>query len=951
MKKHTFFSLLVAMIMVALFQGQSFSQSETEENLRIQKANEIREAIKNEDVATVKRLIESGADVNAKYYLSETAPFLSDWTLLHEAVAKCADIEISRFLIENGAEVNASAWYETDQYETISYLPMTVADTEEKRELLRSYGGYWESLFAAVEKNDLVALKNQTEANFSIRNEKEQTLLDFAAEKVTDTAILEYLIDEKKLELNPEIVRHSSTPRTPLHTAAAHNPNLDILKYLIEKGGDTTTHLWVPSLLAYATCNQNTEIPQYLIETYHFDVNAKGDSGETAIFYAARESNAAMIRLLVDQYHADVNHVNNNEFTPLHIAAMLNHSEVVKALVECGANVNALTGSKETPLSFWVFHGILEPDYHETVKWLVEHGADVHAGNDNILYHAVFTKYVAGHLRPDRWETIKYLLEQGANPHASSGDVLALGIFVAEIDREQLDRISFWLNHGVDINVRDRLGRNPAFYLNHKISKIESYTATMQVLLDLGLDINAVNNDGESVLADVIRHGGRFDIIKFLIEHGANINDTTKEGETILHIRLSEFTREQLRYLVEEKKINIHAKTTDGVMPIHVAASYYGNREMLEYLLELGVDPNVRDNQGRTALDHAILSKTDSAVKILLEHSAKWDTKDDKGLLAIQNAAIARDLKTLNSLVQAGADVKVKSNDGKNLLHFAVMKVSNHYDPLVNHIDTEMVEALVEQYGIDVNEKDDKGHTPLHLLADYEKMTWPASKNSLNQWAKTIDYLLEHGADINAGTNLGATPLHKIAAYSPNVFHAMVERGADLMARDNQGAVPFHRMVAHTWDDTLMSKIMALGYDINIQDNRGHTPLHYAIIQGGNDWIVRFFFENGADVHVVDTDGKTLLHFAANHEQTHYGLYALKHLIAQGLDVNAQDNEGNTPLHEAASWGNRDYSAMAVEYLLQHGADPLLKNHQNKTPADCVQGSTQEQKLVLLRKK
>lgn len=62
---------------------------------------QLHEACKKGELEVVKRLIDEGADVNAKDL---------GWTPLHEVAAFSGNIAIARLLIEKGADVNAKDW-------------------------------------------------------------------------------------------------------------------------------------------------------------------------------------------------------------------------------------------------------------------------------------------------------------------------------------------------------------------------------------------------------------------------------------------------------------------------------------------------------------------------------------------------------------------------------------------------------------------------------------------------------------------------------------------------------------------------------------------------------------------------------------------------------------------------------------------------------------------------
>ena len=102
-------------------------------------------------------------------------------------------------------------------------------------------------------------------------------------------------------------------------------------------------------------------------------------------------------------------------------------------------------------------------------------------------------------------------------------------------------------------------------------------------------------------------------------------------------------------------------------------------------------------------------------------------------------AALAGEhFQTADLLHHNDADLHVRGLFGISPLHSAA-----HFG------DLEVIRKLIE-YDADINAKDEKGWTPLHL----------ASISRYFKDGSILRLLLEHGADINAWSKYGWTPLH-----------------------------------------------------------------------------------------------------------------------------------------------------------------------------------------------
>ena len=109
---------------------------------------------------------------------------------------------------------------------------------------------------------------------------------------------------------------------------------------------------------------------------------------------------------------------------------------------------------------------------------------------------------------------------------------------------------------------------------------------------------------------------------------------------------------------------------------INLDRSYYKNQSILmlciKYdmkkeaglLIKSGVDLNIRDNDGRTALQLAIIWGKYDMAEMLIKNGAKVDNQDEKGRTATYYATKIENVELLDLLVKNGADVDIQDEFG-----------------------------------------------------------------------------------------------------------------------------------------------------------------------------------------------------------------------------------------------------------------------------------------------
>lgn len=123
---------------------------------------------------------------------------------------------------------------------------------------------------------------------------------------------------------------------------------------------------------------------------------------------------------------------------------------------------------------------------------------------------------------------------------------------------------------------------------------------------------------------------------------------------------------------------NVDELEPNGDAPL-VMAAYLGHSEIVRMLLEAGADVKAVDpGMKATALHAASYAGRTEAAKLLVQHGIEIDKQGPyNGYTALHDAIWQNNVDVARVLIDAGANLTLKSNDGKTPLDFARSKHAN----------------------------------------------------------------------------------------------------------------------------------------------------------------------------------------------------------------------------------------------------------------------------------
>uniref|UniRef100_A0A7N6AAS7 Ankyrin repeat domain 52 n=1 Tax=Anabas testudineus TaxID=64144 RepID=A0A7N6AAS7_ANATE len=752
---------------------------------------------------------------------------------------------------------------------------------------------------------------------------------------------------------------------TPLHRAAASR-NERAVELLLKHGAEVNSRdkFW-HTPLHMAAANWATGCAEALIpHVCSLDVTDK--SGRTPLHHASHSGHGKMVNLLLSK-GANISAKDKKERQAIHWAAYLGHLEVVKLLVSHSADVMCKDKCGYTPL-----HAASASGQLDVVKYLLKLG--VEADEPNIFGNTAL--HMACHMGQDTVAT--ELVNCGANINQANyhGNT---PLHLAAASSSGVLCLELLINNGADVNMQNKEGKSPL----HMAAMHGRFTGS-QILIQNGGEIDCVDVYGNTPLHVAARYGQEL-LISTLLTNGADksryfynivssqmlslgfdINTLDDQGRTCLHAAASGGNVDCLNLLLNSSA-ELDIKDNLGRSPLHYAAAN-GNRQCTMSLVRAGAEVNELDLTGCSPLHYVAASHTFcGCLDFLLDNGANPTLKNSKGYSAVHYAAACgnkQHLELVSSLFDLDAltlffvhqllkvifqsyqaltplfilsFLDVRDIEGRTALHLAARRgfvscvevllkhqasytlkehkhkwTALHVAALGGHTDCDCVSALLE-HGASALCRDSQGRTPLHLAASrgHAKLLHSLIKAALK--ADPLDSLLDHR---------GYTPTHWASYQGHEGCLKILLENKLFSNQEGNLFTPLHCALVNGHDDAAELLVKVVGRQIVIvSDAKERTPLH-AAAYSGNVAGLQLVLAQGAEVNAVDHCGLSALMVAADCGQT----AAVEFLLHKAKpDLTLVDVNNNTALHLACSKGHE----MCALLILGEISDSSLINATN----------------------
>ncbi|MGI8602079.1 MAG: ankyrin repeat domain-containing protein [Verrucomicrobiales bacterium] len=375
-------------------------------------------------------------------------------------------------------------------------------------------------------------------------------------------------------EANADVKATNRYGVTPL-SLACQNGNAAMAELLLERGADPNTTLRGGETVLMTAARTGKVGPVKALLSRGATVDAKERRGQTALMWAAADGHAAVVELLLNAGAEYLAPLTDSGFTPLFFAARDGRTDVVRALLNAGVDVNEAmqprkSSGKGPRKGTSALILAVENGHFDLALELIEAGADLNDQRPEFTALHVMT-WVR---KPQRGEDdgdpaplgsgnlssvefIRKLVQRGADVNAQlkngkggPGLYNKLGATPFLMAAATADTV--YMRLLVELGAKPLLGNvdncTPLMVAcgigvgsaaaNETAGEEPEVLEAAQLALDLGVDVNAVDANGETAM-----HGAAYKnlpkVVQFLADKGAKVeiwNRKNKYGWTPLLI-------------------------------------------------------------------------------------------------------------------------------------------------------------------------------------------------------------------------------------------------------------------------------------------------------------------------------------------------------------------------------------------------------------------------------
>ena len=447
----------------------------------------------------------------------------------------------------------------------------------------------------------------------------------------------------------------------------------------------------------------------------------------------------------------------------------------------------------------------------ETVKTMIAEGNDPTAMNDNAFDATTFALMGKADIA-----VIEYLLSLEGNAVDKKTHDSRIYLHWASYAGDA-ELVQYLLDQGSSVTALDSHRYTPlAFGANAGLTNPAVYEAFEKQGVNLVEEKNDHGADLLLMAAPSLKNEKELD---FFLGKGLALDSTDEDGNGIFNYAAKKGNIDFLKLLVK-KGVDYKSLNNKGGNAFMFASQggrgFNNTLPVFTYLKNIGLEPNIVENDGSTPLHSLAFKEKDLEIfKLFLSAGADVNQADEEGNTPFLNAAARNELAIVQLLYK---DVK------------------------------------------DINTPNKAGETALMLAVQGNELA-------------VVEFLLQKGADINAQDTAGNTVTYFLAESfnkrKPAVFDAKVRilktKGLKFNTIQSDGNTLYH-IAAKNNDLDLLKRVSDFSIDVNAKNDEGLTALHLAAMKAENDKMLKFLIANGADTKSTTDFEETVYDLASENE-------------------------------------------------------------------------------------
>ena len=311
------------------------------------------------------------------------------------------------------------------------------------------------------------------------------------------------------------------------------------------------------------------------------------------------------------------------------------------------------------------------------------------------------------------------------------------------IKKQEWENFDNLLINNIDYNVKDE---NSNYLIQYII--LYNNDKYLKKILNFNIKLDIIDNEGRSILFIPIKYN-YYDIIDILLNNNnkigilinnikdiygnyplhyaiffnnviifnklaqsknINLNIFDKNKNSLIHLIIK---NKNIDFLQNIKNLNLNFVNSNNESPLHIA-SLYDLNNFISYLIDLGVNVNIKEKSGgMTPLMICLLNGNNYGLQYILKNKdININLQENQGNTLLHLAIIENNFEMIDFIINKGypLNFNIFNLDGNNYLHLILSKI------LYDNIDETNYNLKYFIINTNLNTQNDDGDTSWHLL-------------------------------------------------------------------------------------------------------------------------------------------------------------------------------------------------------------------------------------------